>query len=136
MYWLKLFLSIPQYCRSLGRHTHIDKCRSPDAASCNNEGTRHIPIRINPNPDEHKDYVSHSLFWKRTGFKGEACTNNIFFCIDRGLTEYVMATALQIHILKKTRNYLVNATHIVPEKSIGKVLQRTLAQTSRQTPRP
>lgn len=26
--------------------------------------------QIQPNPDRPKDFISHKIFWKRTGFKG------------------------------------------------------------------
>ncbi|RUO97180.1 hypothetical protein BC936DRAFT_140849 [Jimgerdemannia flammicorona] len=57
------------FCKSLGRHRHVDYCKSEEHASCNTEGTQHITKRIDPNPDRAKDYVKHALYWKRTGFK-------------------------------------------------------------------
>ncbi|KAL4063347.1 hypothetical protein J3A83DRAFT_4404551 [Scleroderma citrinum] len=57
-------------CQSLGRHVHIDYCRSNDATTCigNNE-IQHIARRLLPDLDRPKDYVTHGLFWKRSGFK-------------------------------------------------------------------
>ena len=55
-------------CQALGRHVHIDKCRSADEAVCTgNDETQHIHKRLFPDPDCPKDYVTHNLFWKRSG---------------------------------------------------------------------
>ncbi|KAL4072300.1 hypothetical protein J3A83DRAFT_4093511 [Scleroderma citrinum] len=57
-------------CQALGRHVHIDYCRSDDEAACTgNDEIQHIDRRLLPDPDRPKDYVTHSLFWKRSGFK-------------------------------------------------------------------
>lgn len=55
------------YCTDLGRHVHIDYCRSPDAASCGGAGIQHISARVQPNPERSKDFITHSLHWKRMG---------------------------------------------------------------------
>ena len=55
-------------CQALGRHAHIDYCRSDDEAACaGNDEIQHIHKRLLPEPDRPKDYVTHSLFWKRSG---------------------------------------------------------------------
>ncbi|KAG1809692.1 uncharacterized protein BJ212DRAFT_1379102 [Suillus subaureus] len=58
------------FCQALGRHVHIDYCRAEDAASCigNNEA-QHILRRLLPHPDRPKDFLTHNLFWRRSGFK-------------------------------------------------------------------
>ena len=56
------------FCQTLGRHVHIDYCRSDDEAACTgNDEIQHIHSRLLPDPDRPKDYVTHSLFWKRSG---------------------------------------------------------------------
>ena len=30
----------------------------------------YIIEKVPPNPDKPKDFISHKLFWERTGFKG------------------------------------------------------------------
>ncbi|CAB4488183.1 unnamed protein product [Rhizophagus irregularis] len=30
---------------------------------------QHINVKVSPNPDKPKDFISHKLFWERTGFK-------------------------------------------------------------------
>ncbi|KAG2340343.1 hypothetical protein BDR05DRAFT_889963 [Suillus weaverae] len=57
-------------CQALGRHIHIDYCRTQDANACrgNNE-VQHISKRLLPNPERAKDCVTHNLFWRRAGFK-------------------------------------------------------------------
>ncbi|KAF8548563.1 hypothetical protein OG21DRAFT_1606884 [Imleria badia] len=57
-------------CSAMGRHVHIDYCHADDEAACTgNEELQHLPRRIHPNPDRAKDVLTHSLFWKRSGFK-------------------------------------------------------------------
>ncbi|KAF8548836.1 hypothetical protein OG21DRAFT_1448641 [Imleria badia] len=57
-------------CSSMGRHIHIDYCRADDEAACTgNEELEHLTKRIQPDPDRAKDVLTHSLFWKRSGFK-------------------------------------------------------------------
>ncbi|KAG1764546.1 hypothetical protein EDD22DRAFT_951631 [Suillus occidentalis] len=57
-------------CQALGRHVHIDHCRSEDATAClgNNEA-QHIFKRLLPHADRPKDFLTHNLFWRRSGFK-------------------------------------------------------------------
>ena len=55
-------------CHALDRHVHIVYCRSGDEAACTgNDEIQHIRRRLLPEPDRPKDYVTHSLFWKRSG---------------------------------------------------------------------
>ncbi|KAI0089047.1 hypothetical protein BDY19DRAFT_993280 [Irpex rosettiformis] len=56
-------------CKSLGRHAHIDYCLSQDAATCSGADLKHINERMLPDPDAPKDWISHDLYWRRTGFK-------------------------------------------------------------------
>ncbi|KAJ7180916.1 hypothetical protein C8R46DRAFT_595271 [Mycena filopes] len=56
-------------CQELGRHAHLDYCRADDAAACDGAEVQHVKTRLTPNPDRAKDWISHSLFWRRTGFK-------------------------------------------------------------------
>ncbi|KAG2130165.1 uncharacterized protein EDB93DRAFT_1181059 [Suillus bovinus] len=57
-------------CQTLGRHVHIDYCRSQDAAPCRlNPEVLHISKRMSPTPDRPKDFLTHNLFWRRSGFK-------------------------------------------------------------------
>ncbi|KAI6035781.1 hypothetical protein EDC04DRAFT_2571420 [Pisolithus marmoratus] len=57
-------------CQTMGRHAHIDYCRSDEAAACvGNDEIQHITKHLRPHPDRPKDYVTHNLFWKRSGFK-------------------------------------------------------------------
>ncbi|KAG8903576.1 hypothetical protein FRB99_003127, partial [Tulasnella sp. 403] len=58
-------------CRNLGRHAHIDYCRNVGAEGrCQEPESEHIEERMLPNPDRPKDWVSHGIFWARTGFRG------------------------------------------------------------------
>ena len=55
-------------CRALGRHVHIDDCKAKIPTECrgNNE-VQHITKKLRPDPDRPKDFLTHSLFWKRSG---------------------------------------------------------------------
>jgi len=55
------------YCTDLGRHVHIEYCRSENPASCSGAEIRHISIRVQPNPEKAKDWITHNLHWKRMG---------------------------------------------------------------------
>ena len=55
------------YCADLGRHVHVDYCRSGDSASCGGAEIQHIPIDVRPNPERAKDWITHGLHWKRMG---------------------------------------------------------------------
>ncbi|RUS18258.1 hypothetical protein BC937DRAFT_88981 [Endogone sp. FLAS-F59071] len=57
------------FCKDFSRHKHIDYCQNADPTICGAEGLQHIMQKVSPNPDRPKDFVKHSLFWKRTGFK-------------------------------------------------------------------
>lgn len=60
-------------CLAMGRHVHVDYCRAgdgippEDGTLCNAAEVQHIPTRMIPHPDLPKDYITHSLFWGRSG---------------------------------------------------------------------
>lgn len=54
-------------CQEMGRHVHVDYCRSPSGTPCVLNDGEHITARMQPEPDRKKDYISHSLYWRRTG---------------------------------------------------------------------
>jgi hypothetical protein len=56
-------------CQEMGRHVHVDYCRADNAVSCNGPEVQHLKTRMTPNPARAKDWISHSLFWKRTGMR-------------------------------------------------------------------
>ncbi|KAG6329583.1 hypothetical protein ID866_9506 [Astraeus odoratus] len=57
-------------CRAIGRHVHVDYCRSSDETACTgNDEIHHLKTRLQPNPNRPKDAITHHLFWKRSGFK-------------------------------------------------------------------
>ena len=53
-------------CKSLGRHIHIDKCRSAGVhgVCSGGPGVQHIS---DPRGNRKEDLISHRVFWKRTG---------------------------------------------------------------------
>jgi len=56
-------------CSLLGRHVHIDYCRTEGGGRCDGAEpeAQHINERITPNPNKPKDAITHSLHWSRTG---------------------------------------------------------------------
>ncbi|KAF9443582.1 hypothetical protein P691DRAFT_778790 [Macrolepiota fuliginosa MF-IS2] len=56
-------------CQSMGRHAHIDYCRTDQDQRCTSLDHEHITERLAPNPDQPKDWISHKLYWRRSGFK-------------------------------------------------------------------
>jgi hypothetical protein len=54
-------------CKSMGRHLHIDYCRTTAGDACNQPETQHIAERMAPNPEKSKDWVTHGLNWRRLG---------------------------------------------------------------------
>ncbi|CAG8505503.1 11510_t:CDS:10 [Funneliformis caledonium] len=55
------------FCKDLGRHRHISYCQSQDI--CKGQDIQHINEQVQPNPNKSKDFITHKLFWERTGFK-------------------------------------------------------------------
>jgi hypothetical protein len=51
-------------CRALGRHVHIDYCRGDPH---DNPEVLHTNERMDPNPDQAKDWITHGLYWRRMG---------------------------------------------------------------------
>jgi hypothetical protein len=54
-------------CSSMGRHVHIDYCRTDPEEPCEAAELQHMNLRIVPEPDRPKDAVTHSLHWQRMG---------------------------------------------------------------------
>ncbi|KAI0246219.1 hypothetical protein BJV78DRAFT_1286673 [Lactifluus subvellereus] len=56
-------------CSSMGRHIHVDYCRAEEDTPCEGAEVQHIGTRMVPNPEKPKDAITHSLYWRRMGFK-------------------------------------------------------------------
>lgn len=54
-------------CSSMGRHVHIDYCRTEDGTHCSGFELQHINARVTPDPDKPKDVITHRLYWRRMG---------------------------------------------------------------------
>ncbi|KAF9064891.1 hypothetical protein BDP27DRAFT_1467712 [Rhodocollybia butyracea] len=55
-------------CTDRGRHPHADYCRAPTGQPCRPvEGVQHIAHQIRPHPNRPKDWITHSLHWRRMG---------------------------------------------------------------------
>ncbi|CAG8634848.1 3170_t:CDS:10, partial [Funneliformis caledonium] len=55
------------FCKDSGRHRHISYCQNKEI--CQGQDIQHIDGQVQPNPSRPKDFISHKLFWERTGFK-------------------------------------------------------------------
>lgn len=55
------------FCQDRGRHVHVDYCRVGEDEDCGGPEIQHIEGQLAPHPERAKDWVSHSLFWRRTG---------------------------------------------------------------------
>ncbi|GBC39328.2 hypothetical protein GLOIN_2v1773792 [Rhizophagus irregularis DAOM 181602=DAOM 197198] len=64
----KTFVLCNLFCKDLGRHRHIDYCQNDENCELSRD-MQHINVKVSPNPDKPKDFISHKLFWERTGFK-------------------------------------------------------------------
>ena len=54
-------------CTSMGRHVHIDYCRTEDGGRCDGAEVQHMNKRITPHPNKPKDAITHRLHWRRMG---------------------------------------------------------------------
>lgn len=54
-------------CSSMGRHVHIDYCRADEGGRCFGVQVEHISERMTPNPNKPKDFITHTLHWRRMG---------------------------------------------------------------------
>ena len=56
------------FCRDLGRHAHLDWCRNTKTGPrCQEPEIEHIDIPMLPDEGRPKDWISHKLFWARSG---------------------------------------------------------------------
>jgi hypothetical protein len=60
-------------CSSMGRHVHVDYCRTEDNTPCEGAELQHIETQMVPNPQRQKDAVTHSLYWRRMGMLVISC---------------------------------------------------------------
>jgi hypothetical protein len=51
-------------CTSMGRHVHIDYCRTDESGPCFGAEVQHINERMTPNPTKPKDAITHSTTGK------------------------------------------------------------------------
>ncbi|KAI0052041.1 hypothetical protein FA95DRAFT_1484280 [Auriscalpium vulgare] len=57
------------FCSSMGRHAHVDFCRAAQEGDgtqpCEGAEVQHISEKMTPEPDRPKDWITHSLHWRR-----------------------------------------------------------------------
>jgi hypothetical protein len=51
-------------CKTMGRHVHVAPCRAEIGEECQEDGVEHI---LQPNAQEEYDWITHRLFWARSG---------------------------------------------------------------------
>ena len=51
-------------CKAMGRHVHVSRCLAESALECKEEGIQHIQRK---EAKVEQDWVSHRLFWARSG---------------------------------------------------------------------
>ncbi|KAF7356382.1 VWFA domain-containing protein [Mycena venus] len=73
------------FCQDMGRHVHVDYCRATEEAPCDGAEVVHIHFPMTPNPDQPKDWISHSLFWKRSGTTQILSSGDNFLIENRSL---------------------------------------------------
>lgn len=56
-----------QVCSDLGRHAHIDLCRTKRGKQCSEPETEHIMDVRGPKTSTGKDWITHNLHWSRSG---------------------------------------------------------------------
>lgn len=56
-----------QVCSDLGRHTHVDLCRTKRGSKCSEPETEHIMDVRGPKTSTGKDWITHKLHWSRSG---------------------------------------------------------------------
>jgi hypothetical protein len=54
-------------CQDMGRHVHLDYCRTNTGDRCGGAEMQHIATRLTPHADRPKDWISHGLYWRRSG---------------------------------------------------------------------
>ncbi|ORX89069.1 hypothetical protein K493DRAFT_306093 [Basidiobolus meristosporus CBS 931.73] len=59
------------YCQEFGPHAHIEYCEigATHAVKSIDKERKHILGQLKPHPERPKDFITHKLFWDRTGFK-------------------------------------------------------------------
>ena len=57
------------YCQSLGRHVHVAWCRTDarSIATCGGLEHEHIKTVMQPEPSKPKDWITHNMYWRRSG---------------------------------------------------------------------
>ncbi|KAK0446846.1 hypothetical protein EV421DRAFT_1707226 [Armillaria borealis] len=73
-------------CQDMGRHAHVDYCRADaqTVATCGSTEIQHVRERLRPNPDQPKDFITHSLFWRRSDPYSRDDKTNFAKCIILG----------------------------------------------------
>jgi hypothetical protein len=86
-------------CSSMGRHVHIDYCRTEEGSPCDGAlaEVQHISARMIPNPDKLKDAISHGLYWRRMG------ASNILFLDRQADLRCFRLQRLRGHILRQNK---------------------------------
>jgi len=76
-------------CQDMGRHVHLDYCRTDPGDRCEGAELQHITMRLTPHPDRPKDWISHSLYWRRSG------TVVMFIVLSSSLTAVIQGSKVK-----------------------------------------
>lgn len=107
----------------MGRHAHIDDCRTEPGKACKGAEVEHINIKIPPNPEAPKDWITHKLFWERSGRHYFLFWSTVAYSgLDLGFKGQPspvshgkpLLTVVKIHIPAKTRMHLQSGKICLP----------------------
>jgi hypothetical protein len=69
------------FCKALGRHAHIDHCRLDDDGDCvGGAGIEHMK---GPTDAANQDWITHRLYWARSGRYSSVCFDNLLKALSR-----------------------------------------------------
>lgn len=74
-------------CQQMERHVHVDFCRAT-RNPCNTEGAEHVEARMLPALEKPKDFITHSLHWRRLGMHCHAHLAHVSYPFTSRLQRY------------------------------------------------
>lgn len=101
------------YCRSMGRHAHIDWCRTDDHINCGGPEHEHIAAPMQPEPRKAKDWITHGLYWRRTGLSTLSIFSSKLFVHHARYPGFKGGIQSVIHVYIQVLPYRPNQTHIL-----------------------
>ncbi|PVF95046.1 hypothetical protein CPB86DRAFT_739378 [Serendipita vermifera] len=62
-------------CKTMGRHVHVANCKAEDPDQCFGEGLEHVRRNEDVGGQEELDWITHRLFWARSGAEHDPNVN-------------------------------------------------------------